>query len=214
VTTLPLTVPELTAAIPGLCHWRQARGDASDVSHEAFHYGSPCPYLVVAAVLAGQPDPRDDVAEWRVDISAVLDAKGRAPLNLNDRMHWAAKAKATSRVKAATRNAVMAAEIPHLDHVHVEMHYRPASNRFRDIDNMVATLKPVIDALHTRDTSENAPVPYDPIVDGDDPRFVTWSPPTLHAWVKGSQPGLWLVMRSTRISGQRAVAGDQEVLAL
>jgi crossover junction endodeoxyribonuclease RusA len=198
--------------IPELCHWCQGRGE--DISHEAFHYGSPCPYLVVAAVLAGQPDPRDEVAEWRVDISAVLDSKGKAPLNLNDRLHWAAKAAKVARVKAATRNAVMAADIPHLDYVHVELHYRPASNRFRDVDNTVATLKPVIDALHSRDTSDNAPVPYDPIIDGDDPRFVSWSPPTLHPWIKGKTPAMWLVLRSSRISGTPTVAADQPVLAL
>lgn len=201
--TLPLTVAEL-------CHWRQGRAD--DISHDAYHYGSPCPYSVVAAVLAGQPDPRDDIAEWRVDISPVLDAKGKAPLNLNDRLHWAAKAAKVARVKAATRNAVMALDIPHLDYVHVEMHYRPASNRFRDVDNIVATLKPVIDALHTRDTSDNAPVPYEPVIDGDDPRFVSWSPPTLHPWIKGKPPALWLMLRSSRISGTRAPEPEQAVL--
>jgi len=138
----------------------------------------------------------DEDTIWRVDISAALDAKGKVPLSLNSRMHWAAHASAVARVKAVVRNAVMAAEIPHLDRVHVEMHYRPASNRFRDVDNTVATLKPAIDALHTRDTSTNAPVPFEPIVDGDDPRFVTWSPPVLHPWVKGQLPALWLILRS------------------
>jgi hypothetical protein len=122
-----------------LCHWR--RGLVPDVSHRAFHYGALCPYDVVDAVLAGQPDPRDAGASWRIDISAALTIKGAVPLSLNDRMHWAARAKAVDRVKAIVRNAVMAAEIPHLDHVHVEMHYRPKTNRFRDIDNTVATLK-------------------------------------------------------------------------
>lgn len=197
-----------------LCHWRRALGDARDVSHHAFHFGSVCPYDAVAAILAGQPDPRDDVAEWRIDISAALNSKGGVPLSMNDRMHWAAKANATSRVKAIVRNAVMAAEVPHLDWVHVEMHYRPKTNRFRDIDNTVATLKPAIDALHTRDTSEKAPVPFDPIVDGDDPRYVTWSPPILHAVVRGQLPGLWLILRSAAVStGVPTDPGEQLALA-
>jgi hypothetical protein len=156
-----------TVDVAQLCHWRQ--GLANDVTHHAFHFGSVCPYDAVAAILAGRPDPRDLVAEWRVDITDALNAKGGVPLSMNDRMHWAAKANATARVKSIVRNAVMRADVPHLDWVHVEMHYRPKTNRFRDIDNTVATLKPAIDALHTRDTSEKAPVPFDPIVDGDDP---------------------------------------------
>lgn len=194
-----------------LCHWR--RGLANDVSHVAFHFGGVCPYDAVAEVLAGRPDPRDLVAEWRVDISAALNAKGGVPLSMNDRMHWAAKASATARVKSIVRNAVMAAEIPHLDHVHVEMHYRPKTNRFRDIDNTVATLKPAIDALHHRDTLSNAPVPFEPIVDGDDGRFVTWSPPVLHAWQRGLPPALWLILRSASISTSTlADVGEQGAL--
>lgn len=208
-------MPELVepSDVADLCQWRQ--GLANDVTHRAYHSDLVCPFEVVAAVLAGEPDPREHIAEWRIDITAALKLKpaGGAPLSLNDRGHWAAKANAVARVKAITRNAVMAAEIPHLDHVHVEMHYRPASNRFRDIDNLVATLKPVIDALHTRDTSEKAPVPFEPIVDGDDPRFVTWSRPVLHAWVKGQPPALWLVLRSAAISTASAsVSGEQAVL--
>lgn len=188
-----------------LCHWR--RGLAADVSHRAFHFGSICPYDVVDAVLAGRPDPRDAGAAWRIDITAALTIKGAVPLSLNDRMHWAARAKAVDRVKAITRNAVMAADIPHLDHVHVEMHYRPKTNRFRDIDNTVATLKVAIDALHHRDT-RTPPVPFDPIVDGDDPRFVTWSPPVLHAWQRGLAPELWLVLSSYAISAPRVDEPD------
>lgn len=134
-------------------------------------------------------------AEWAVDITAALDGKGRVPLSLNDRDHWAAHAAKVARVKAVTRNAVLAAGVPHLPAVHVELHYRPGSNRFRDVDNIVATLKPALDALHQHDTAANHPVPYDPIVDGDDPRFVTWQPPILHRWERGAAPALWLVLR-------------------
>lgn len=196
--------------VAALCHWR--RGLANDLSHVAFHFGSVCPYDAVAEVLAGRPDPRDLVAEWRLDITGALKPDGKVPLTLNDRgMHWAAKANATARVKAVVRNAVMAAEVPHLEHVHVELHYRPKTNRFRDIDNIVATLKPAIDALHHPDSSEKSPVPFEPIVDGDDPRFVTWSPPVLHAWQRGLPPALWLVLRSSSVSmvGGSSITGEQ-----
>lgn len=138
-----------------------------------------------------------NMAEWRIDIDGVLDAKGKAPLSLNSRMHWGTYATRVARIKAVVRNAVLTAGIGHLDHVHIEMHYRPATNRFRDIDNLVATMKPAVDALHQHDTSENAPVPYEPIVDGDDPRYVTLTWPVLHPCEKGRPPALWLILRST-----------------
>lgn len=48
-----------------MCHWVQGRGNARADTHEAFHFGDQpgqsgvCPYEAVAAVLTGQPDPRD-----------------------------------------------------------------------------------------------------------------------------------------------------------
>lgn len=164
--------------------------------HPHRHEGGPCPYFRVGLLLAGHPDPADDVAEWRIDLDGVLDARGRVPLTLNSRLHWAATASAVKRIKAITRNAVLAADVPHLAHVHVELHYRPKTNQYRDPDNLVATMKPAIDALHHVDPEPNSPVPFSPIVDGDDPRYVTWSPPTIHPWEKGSPPSLWLILRS------------------
>lgn len=38
-----------------LCHWTPG----SSETHEEFHFGNPCPYAVVAAVLRGEPDPRE-----------------------------------------------------------------------------------------------------------------------------------------------------------
>lgn len=212
-STVPAGVDPSSVDVAALCHWRQ--GLANDVSHLVYHVGSVCPYAVVAEVLASRPDPRDAVAEWRLDISNALRPDGKVPLSLNYRLHWAAKATAVARVKAVTRNAVMTVDVPHLDHVHVEMHYRPKTNRFRDVDNTVETLKVAIDALHHRDTSEHAPVPYTPIVAGDDPRFVSWSPPVLHAWQRGLPPALWLVLRSASITGDASVvvSGEQAVLS-
>lgn len=174
-----------------LCHWRQdVGGIQADLSHAAFHYGSACPYEVCAARLELLDDPRDAVQEWKVDISLALKKTGGVPLSLNDRTHWAAVATAKDRVKRITREAVLAAGVPHLSHVHVEMHFRPATNRVRDADNTVATMKPAIDALHHGDEH------FFPIVDGDDARFLSWSPPVLHRAEKGRPPALWLILRS------------------
>lgn len=49
--------------VGALCHWQQSRGGVADrESHAAFHYDSPCPYEVVAALLRGEPDPREAAA--------------------------------------------------------------------------------------------------------------------------------------------------------
>lgn len=183
----------MTDPIEALCEFAAA----DDPAHPERHAGEPCPFYVASMFLLTGEDVRAEVSLWRVDISPALKPNGSVPLSLNDRgMHWAAKAHAIDRVKSVVRNAVMAEAIPHVDHVHVEIHFRPKTNRFRDVDNIVATLKPAIDALHHRDTAENAPVPYEPIVDGDDPRYLTWAPPILHAPIKGEPAALWLILRS------------------
>ena len=46
--------------VAGMCHWVQDRGGVQrQQSHEAFHFLHTCPYAAVAAVLAGEPDPRE-----------------------------------------------------------------------------------------------------------------------------------------------------------
>lgn len=179
--------------ITKLCPYYDGTGDP----HAHLHEGWPCPYWRVACIIGGGGDPNEIVAEWSVDLSAMLDGKGRVPLSLNDRqMHWGAHAHRVEMIKSVTRNAVIAAEIPHLTHVHVELHFRPKTNAHRDKDNIVATLKPMIDGLHQRDTSENHPVDYTPIIDGDDPRYVSWTSPFLHPWVRSQPARLWMILRS------------------
>jgi crossover junction endodeoxyribonuclease RusA len=178
-----------TIDLATLCHWTQGRGDAQEVTHAAFHYGSPCPYEVMAAVMLGLPDPRDAVAEWRIDLPF---AGGKPPLSLNDRLHWAAHAARVEKIKAITRNAVREAGVPQLGHVHVVLHYRPAINRFRDIDNFIATQKVAVDALHQPDERSR----WEPIVAGDDARYVSWSPPVLHPAIKGIPAATWLILTS------------------
>jgi crossover junction endodeoxyribonuclease RusA len=176
------------------------RADLPERDHVARHFGEPCPYEVSAALLLGEPDPRDLVTEWSIDISSTL-IRGAAPLTLNryPSNHFA-KNRAVAAIKARVRNAVRDAELPHLDRVHVQLHFRPATALFRDQDNLVATLKPAIDALHQKDERESADLDQDrkwvPVIDGDDPRYVTWIPPVLHPPVKKQPAKMWLVLRS------------------
>jgi crossover junction endodeoxyribonuclease RusA len=191
--------PSLTdhaARIVAACEHR----NLDERDHTARHLGEPCPYAVAAAILLDEPDPRDLVEEWRVDISGIL-IKGLAPLTLNryPTNHFA-KNKTIHTLKARVRNAIRNNEVPHLARVQVQLHFQPARNNVRDIDNLVATLKPAIDALHQPDKLDSADLDADrkwqPILDGDDPRYVTWIPPVLHPAVKGQPAKMWLILRS------------------
>lgn len=184
----------IAGIIPSLCeHFTQ-----DDWLHVRHHAGLPCPYWRAAAIILGNPDPMLYVAEWTVDLTVCLDAKGKVPLSLNDRgMHWAAKAKAISATKARTRNAVRDAGVPCLPFAHLELQYRPGTNRFRDVDNIVATQKPIVDALHHADDASL----WTPILQGDDPRYVSQSMPVLLPYVKGEPAALWLIIRTADTSG-------------
>ena len=70
------------------------------------------------------------------------------PLSLNDRGHWAAKAARTARVRRDVVALAAAHRLPTgLDRVRVHLVYVPRDRRRRDTDNLVATLKPICDAL-------------------------------------------------------------------
>jgi hypothetical protein len=71
----------------------------------------------------------------------------RPPLSLNDRDHWAVKAKKTRAARSIAAAAITAAKIPPTEQAEVELHWRLPDWRHRDTDNPTATLKPCIDAL-------------------------------------------------------------------
>lgn len=52
---------EAAAEVKAMCHWKQldALHPGKVTGHRAFHFGFTCPYEAMAAVLRGQPDPRD-----------------------------------------------------------------------------------------------------------------------------------------------------------
>lgn len=98
----------------------------------------------------------------------------RPPLSLNDRMHWATKARLTKEIRAYVREAAWY-RVPTLPRAEVELHWVPRDKRRRDTDNPYPTLKAAIDGLRdatvledddsTRVTSRvviDAPDPKDP----------------------------------------------------
>lgn len=72
----------------------------------------------------------------------------RPPLSLNDRYPSpVVKAKKNEAVREEARWVIRAARMPALTRCRVELVYQPTDRRPRDTDNLVATLKPVCDAL-------------------------------------------------------------------
>lgn len=70
------------------------------------------------------------------------------PLSLNQRLHWAQKAKKTRAVRSDVGWLLRQQRVPVLRWpVFVELAYQPPDNRRRDRDNLVATFKPCVDAL-------------------------------------------------------------------
>ncbi len=109
----------------------------------------------------------------------------RPPLTLNQR--WPsrqAKDSAVAEVRRSVGWVARAARIGRHDHVTVELHYRPGRAGIRDVDNLVATLKPACDGL----------VDAGLVVD-DDPAHMTKLMPVIHSAIKTTGTGerrLWL----------------------
>lgn len=81
--------------------------------------------------------------EWRLRLPYE-----RPPLSLNQRLHWAAKARLTKQVRERVAWLCLAEHLPRgLDRIEVLLVVHPKDRRRRDGDNYVATLKPCLDGL-------------------------------------------------------------------
>lgn len=105
------------------------------------------------------------------------------PLSLNDRMHWAVKAKHVKAWRGVACDLARRERIPTLDRMTAVLHYRPRDNRARDVDNLVASLKPLVDGL--RDAH---------VVTDDDTTHYLLTSPAIHPARKGEPGRLWLVV--------------------
>jgi crossover junction endodeoxyribonuclease RusA len=81
------------------------------------------------------------VTEYRIDLPFTK------PLNLNDRAHWRVKAKVTAGWRMHGSHQAQLAHVPPLPHFTVELHYVPRDKRRRDPENLIASLKPLVDGL-------------------------------------------------------------------
>lgn len=76
-----------------------------------------------------------------------LDLPIENPMNLNHRQHYMVAAKQRAEIVNITIWMCRAYKIPPMRKIKVTMHYIPKVNRRRDDDNLVATMKPLVDGL-------------------------------------------------------------------
>ena len=137
--------------------------------------------------------------------SAIIELPWTAvPLSLNDRGQTRgamfAKARKIADVRKTALQLADAANLPRpVAHVTVQLHYRPRDNRRRDTDNLVATLKPICDALtagraagKTRTGKAiKAQLGYGMVPD-DIPRYMAKPEPIIHQAERGEPGAMWL----------------------
>ncbi|UTN92978.1 RusA-like resolvase [Gordonia phage Finkle] len=113
------------------------------------------------------------------------------PLSLNDRQHWRAKANKTAAVRHTMHQIAKAARLPrNVDHLTVQLVYRPRDRRRRDTDNLVATLKPICDALAAGTTKH----PGYGVVQDDTPEWMAKPEPLIVPAEKGKGGAMWLLL--------------------
>lgn len=135
------------------------------------------------------------------------------PLSLNDRgasrRAMFAKAAKTAEVRRTALQLARAAKLPHLvDHATVQLHYRPRDRGRRDTDNLVATLKPICDALtpgrparKTRNGKLIAPQYGYGLVADDTPQYMAKPEPIIHPAERGKAGAMWLEISWINHSG-------------
>lgn len=111
------------------------------------------------------------------------------PLSLNDRHNRHVHARKVRHIRDTTHTLALAAKLPRgVKHVSVQLHYAPRDNRRRDTDNLVATLKPICDAL-ANGTAKN---PGYGLVADDTPNFMAKPEPIIHPKTTTGVGRMWL----------------------
>ena len=110
------------------------------------------------------------------------------PLNLNQRMHWAQKAKITKAIRdeVATKARPLADQFTG-QHIAIRLHWMPRDNRRRDPSNCIATQKPAIDGLVDAG-----------IMPDDTPEYIAELMPKIHRREPGQPAACWLEIRESR----------------
>jgi len=81
--------------------------------------------------------------EWILELGY-----SKPPLTLNQRMHWAPKARWVKQLSDDAQLLATSSKLPkHLDQVGIVLHWQATTRRPRDSDNPTPTLKALIDGL-------------------------------------------------------------------
>lgn len=91
-----------------------------------------------------QPTALQKAGEW--GLALPFEVVSQVP-SLNDRDHWAVKAKKVKEWRDAAHLLARSARIPPCERIRVELHYVPKTSQRRDPDNLVAAYKPLCDGL-------------------------------------------------------------------
>lgn len=139
--------------------------------------------------LGGVPD-RDPDFEVDVDLP-WLDP----PLSMNDsgasRGAMFGRAKIIQEVRDTTVFLMRRHKVPKGDFVSVQLHFLPKNNVRRDTDNLVATLKPICDAIAKGAKTS----PGYGLVDDDTPVFMAKPEPIIYHHPRGAKPKMWLTLK-------------------
>lgn len=103
----------------------------------------------------------------------------RPPLNQNQRLHWAVKAKLTKDIKLTTYIIAQSMRLPQgVEFATIELVYYPPDKRRRDEDNLSPTLKACADGI----------VQYGLVLDDNSQHIKSWC--TIGPVVKGGKVAL------------------------
>lgn len=128
----------------------------------------------------------------------------KPPLSLNDhRMHYMQRARIVRQLREEVVTVLRLRRVAKpARHVEVTFHYRPRDNRARDTDNLIATVKPLVDALGpgrpasmSRKGKITQPVPGYGLVPDDTPEYVTRPEAVIHP--ASPNPACWLTLNIT-----------------
>lgn len=111
----------------------------------------------------------------------------RPPLTLNQRGasigSRMAQADTVRQIRGVAKVLATNAKIGPRARIHVRLHWQPELNRRRDEDNLIPTLKPLIDGLVDAG-----------ITPDDGSRYIDWSRPVIHPANKAVRPSMWLTV--------------------
>jgi len=133
---------------------------------------------------------------WFVSI-AVGDT---LPLSPNYRLNRWEEARRKAQLRDQVRWLLRARHVPRMQRAHVQVEWTPRLNRRRDVENLAAVQKVLIDGCRdyperrSLDRSRLIEPAWTGVVPDDDPQHVTWDPPIIHPPQKDCRERLTLVI--------------------